>query len=191
MVRVQKMIAEGKTTSAIVREYPNLSFQINGIDALRQTFLSEKYIKENRKVETIYICGDTGMGKTAGIYAENSVEDICRITNYASSRALFDAYHGQRVLVFEEFHSQIPIPDMLSYLDIYPLMLPARYSDRVACYTRVYITSNISLLHQYIDVQEKDPKTWNAFLRRIHVVRRYTGVGVYEDVKMEGGFIPI
>lgn len=35
-------------------------------------------------------------------------------------------------LVFEEFHSQIPIGDMHNYLDIYPLMLPARYNDKVA-----------------------------------------------------------
>ena len=34
---------------------------------------------------------------------------------------------------------------MLNYLDIYPLYLPARYTDRVACYHHVYITSNAPL----------------------------------------------
>lgn len=191
MVRVQHMIEGGTTTSEIIREFPNLSFRSNDIDTLRQTFLAEKYSKENRTIETVYIFGETGTGKTAGIYADNPAEEICRITNYANPRALFDAYHGQNIVVFEEYHSQIVLPEMLSYLDVYPLMLPARYSDRVACYSHVYITSNISLLQQYPDIQHDDPKTWAAFLRRIHTVRRYTDVGVYEDFKMEGGYIPI
>lgn len=57
------------------------------------------------------------------------------------------------MLVFEEFHSEIPISAMLNYLDIYPLMLPARYHDRIACYTEVYITSNIPLEDQYRDAR--------------------------------------
>ena len=49
------------------------------------------------------------------------------MTNYRATRGIsFDGYHGQDVLVFEEFSSQIPIEDMLNYLDIYPLSLPAR-----------------------------------------------------------------
>ena len=62
---------------------------------------------------------------------------------------------------------------MLNYLDIYPLNLPARYSDRVACYTEVYITSNISLENQYKDIQKKRPEQWKAFLRRIDKVIEY------------------
>ena len=75
--------------------------------------------------------------------------------------------------MFEEFNSQIPIEDMLNYLDIYPLNLPARYNDRTACYTKVYITSNISLYEQYKDVQIYRPETWRAFLRRIDKIYEY------------------
>ena len=71
------------------------------------------------------------------------------------------------MIVFEEFASQIPIEEMLNLLDIYPLMLPARYSDKVACYTKVYITSNLPLGRQYQAVQQYHPETWKAFLRRI------------------------
>ena len=62
---------------------------------------------------------------------------------------------------------------MLSYLDIYPAYLPARYNDRVACFTTVYITSNIPLEQQYIEVQWERPETWEAFARRIHKVIEY------------------
>lgn len=85
----------------------------------------------------------------------------------------FDSYHGQNILVFEEFHSQIAIPDMLNLLDIYPIQLPARYSDRTACYTNVYIISNLPLELQYTDVQAFDIKTWNAFIRRISCIKEF------------------
>ena len=87
-------------------------------------------------------------------------------------------------MVFEEFNSQIPIEDMLNYLDVYPLLLPARYSDRTACYTKVYITSNIPLDKQYRIEQIDRPETWKAFLRRIHNVTQYMADGsVWEIVK--------
>lgn len=121
-----------------------------------------------------YFYGDTGTGKTRGIFERHNPEDVCRVTDYGRKTGLrFDAYHGQDVLVFEEFHSQVPIDAMLNYLDVYPLMLPARYNDRVACYTTVYITSNLPLEQQYTDVQRYKPETWKAFLRRISEVKEY------------------
>ena len=133
-----------------------------------------KYRSQNRDLTVYYLYGASGAGKTRGIYQKHPAEDICRITDYGGKNGVrFDAYHGQPVLVFEEFHSQIPIESMLNYLDIYPLTLPARYSDKTACYTTVYITSNISLEDQYPDIQRYKLETWRAFLRRIHTVIEY------------------
>ena len=66
------------------------------------------------------------------------------------------------------------ISDMLNYLDGYPVELPCRYANRVACYTKVYIISNISLEQQYPNVQAEYPETWNAFRRRIKNVQHIT-----------------
>ena len=85
--------------------------------------------------------------------------------------------------MFEEFHSQIPIEAMLNYLDIYPLTLPARYSDRTACYTKVYLTSNLPLKEQYPSVRHSRPETWRAFLRRIHHVYAYLPDGTAEELE--------
>ena len=167
-------IKNGDTTAQIIEHNPNMAFRVREIDILRETILSEKYMSENRmNLEVHYIFGETGSGKTKSIYKEHSPLDICRITNYKGDRVYFDAYHGQNVLVFEEFRSQIPIADMLNYLDVYPLMLPARYSDRVACYTVVYIISNIPIDKQYMEIQHNENATWNAFLRRISSVTKY------------------
>ena len=62
---------------------------------------------------------------------------------------------------------------MLNYLDVHPLMLPARYTDKVACFRKVYIISNIPLEEQYLSVQQNEPETWQAFSRRIHVSLDY------------------
>jgi len=105
-----------------------------------------------------------------------SYANVFRITNYKNP---FDQYKAQDVICFEEFDSSLPINQMLLYLDGYPVMLPCRYSDKVACYTKVYILSNIDLRMQYAEVQSMNRETWKAFLRRIH------NVEVYRDGKHE------
>ena len=160
--------------------YPKFGFKGKDIDYIRQTVLDNKYKDIKRNVVTTYICGKSGTGKTRSIYAKHKASDICRITSYRKGNpALFDGYNGQPVLVFEEFAGQVPIEEMLNYLDIYPLLLPARYNDKVACYKTVYITSNIPLDMQYPDVQTVKPETWNAFLRRINYVEEYADYGVF------------
>ena len=167
-------LPEGRTTMEIIEERPNLAFRIREIETLRQTILADRYSEEIRRVEVFYLYGASGAGKTWGIFENNNPKDICRITDYGGRNGVrFDAYKCQDILVFEEFHSQIPISDMLNYLDIYPLTLPARYNDRSACYTKVYLTSNVPLEEQYRDIQRCQLETWRAFLRRIHTVIEY------------------
>lgn len=174
MFGLMKELREGKSTIEIIESHPKFAFRIKEIEALRQVILSEKYSVEKRKLEVFYLYGASETGKTWGIFEGNDPREICRITDYGGRNGVhFDAYHCQSILVFEEFHSQIPISAMLNYLDIYPLTLPARYSDRVACYTKVYLTSNIPLEEQYQDVQRYQTETWGAFLRRVHNIIEY------------------
>lgn len=187
MYKLIQEVRDGISTANIIEGSPNLAFRVRDIDTLRQTLLSDRYASENRKIEVWYIFGASGTGKTRGIYERHDAKDICRITNYRKGRGIsFDGYTGQDVLVFEEFHSQIPIEDMLNYLDIYPLSLPARYSDRVACYTRVYITSNLPLEKQYRNVQWDSLETWRAFIRRIHKVLEYRADGSVREIFYKG-----
>jgi len=122
MFRLVQNVKDGLSTVEIIDNTPNMAFRIKDIDMLRQTLLAEKYTTENRMVEVCYIFGASGTGKTRGIYAKHNSKDIYRITNYRhGNNAFFDGYQGQDILVFEEFNSQIPIEEMLNYLDIYPL----------------------------------------------------------------------
>lgn len=174
MYQLLQHVKDGFSTTEIVEENPSFCLQTQKIDQLRDSLESEPFRRQFRDLEVHYLFGASGAGKTRSIFQKHDVEDICRITDYGGNKGVrFDAYHTQPVLVFEEFHSQIPIEEMLNYLDIYPLTLPARYQDRVACYTTVYITSNIPLEEQYLEIQSCKPETWRAFLRRIHTVTQY------------------
>ena len=183
MAQVLQDVEDGKSTKDIIKDNPNFAFKGRDIDSLRETLVSDQFRYENREVKVHYLYGDSGTGKTRSIYEAHPAADICRITDYGTKGNIrFDAYHGQPVLVFEEFHSQIPIAAMLNYLDIYPLMLPARYSDRVACYTTVYITSNVPLDQQYPEIQKCKMETWRAFLRRIDTVLEFRRGGMIQEV---------
>ena len=174
MFRLIRNIREGMSITEIIEDDPKMAFKIRDIDVIRQTLLSERYSTENRNIEVIYLFGSSGTGKTRYIFSQHNPSDIYRVTNYRNGRGIsFDGYSGQNILVFEEFHAQIPIEEMLNYLDIYPLFLPARYNDKIACFTKVYITSNLPLNKQYKGVQWEHHETWLALLRRIHKTIEY------------------
>ena len=188
MFKLIQDLRAGKSVMEIIEDNPKLAFRIREIETLRQAILEEKYSAENRALEVTYLYGASGTGKTRGIFEKHDRKSICRITDYDGRNGVrFDAYHCQDVLVLEEFHSQIPISAMLNYLDIYPLTLPARYTDRIACYTKVYITSNIPLEEQYRDIQRYQMETWRAFLRRVQNVIEYLPDGSTVQRK-KGGF---
>ena len=163
------MVENGATNAEIMRECPSAMLHLPRIEQARQTLLEETYRKAFRELKVEYIWGETGVGKTRKVMELYGYENVFRVTNYAHP---FDGYSGQDVIVFDEFRSSLPLSDMLCYLDGYPLMLPCRYADRVACYTKVYILSNIPLEKQYPNVQLEEPASFDAFKRRLTSVYR-------------------
>lgn len=157
------MIQDGADNAEILRKYPTAMNQLKNIDAARQTMLEETYRNEFRTLQIAYIWGKTGVGKTRSIMEKYGYENVYRVTNYSHP---FDTYRGQDVILFDEFRSSLPIADMLKYLDGYPVSLPCRYADKVACFTKVYVVSNITMDKQYPNIQWEEPETWEAFLRR-------------------------
>ena len=160
------MIEDGASDVEILRAYPSALNHLPCIQQTRQAILADKYRRIRRTdLNVQYIHGATGVGKTRTILDEYGDENVYRVTNYKHP---FDGYKSEPVILFDEFRSSLPLPDMLNYLDVYPLMLPSRYADRVACYTRVFIVSNIPLEEQYPLVQLEEPTSYAAFLRRIN-----------------------
>ena len=175
---VYKMIVNGMSNAEIMAENPDYAAQISRMDKIRQDILEAKYRDTFRELEVTYIFGPTETGKTRGIMERHGYGSVYRVTDYNHP---FDRYAQEPVMCFDEFRSSLTIGDMLNYLDGYPLSLPARYANRQACYETVYIVSNIDLTDQYFNVQENEPATWRAFLRRIHKVIEYHADGTTQD----------
>jgi len=164
------MIVEGMTNAEILRAKPDYLRYLSHIERTRQAIREEEFRNKWRDISCIYVYGETETGKTRSYMEKYGYENVYRITNYIGN-AVWDGYRGQDVIIFEEFRSQILISEMLTWLEGYPnCSLRARYADKVACYTKVIIISNIPLEEQYPNIQEDSPPTWRAFLRRIQKV---------------------
>lgn len=175
--RILELIESGASNAEILRECPTALNHLRNIDAARQTLIEEENRTKYRELTVTYLWGKTGVGKTRSVLEKYGYENVYRVTNYAHP---FDSYRGQPVILFDEFRSDLPTKDMLKYLDGYPLMLPCRYGDKVACFTVVYVVSNIPIAQQYPNVQQDEPETWRAFLRR------FESGGVFELCDEDG-----
>lgn len=176
------LIKQGYSDAEIIEEYPEYMFDLSHIQRCRLVIRQEEYKDKWRDLEVSYIYGKTGTGKSRYVMETFGYKNVFRVTDYVHP---WDTYEGQDVVLFEEFNSSIRIQDMLNYLDGYPLKLPARYSDKQACFTKVFITTNVPLFEQYPNVRDEHRETWNAFLRRIHKVIWYkseTEITKYDSV---------
>lgn len=173
------MIKSGMTTYEIIEQSPKYIMQLEKIDRVRQIINEEKFADTWRTVDVTYIWGLTGTGKTRSVMDKYGYRNVYRVTDYQHP---FDGYKGQDVIVFEEFRSSLPIDDMLKYLDGYPVDFPARYANKTACFTKVFIISNEDIRTLYPNVQQEKPNTWDAFLRRVNTIQVFDGkhVGVFD-----------
>lgn len=158
------MVEDGATNTEILRAFPAAMNRLTHIEATRQALLAEKYRKEFRSLTVHYIWGKTRVGKTRYVMEQYGYENVYRVTSYQHA---FDGYAGEPVLLLDEFRSSLPFSDLLKYLEGYPVMLPCRYADKVACFTEVYIVSNIPLSEQYPNIQADEPQSWDAFKARL------------------------
>ena len=166
------MLEEDASMAEIQNAYPSqfllysnrIKAYVNARDEQRQ----EIFKKTFRTLTTTYIWGKTGVGKTRFVMDKFGYENVYVVTNY--DRSMWDTYKGQKVVLFDEFRSSMKISEILKQLDGYPIDLPARYHNKIACYDIVYIASNIPLLEQYPIIQNEEPETFEAFKRRIHYI---------------------
>lgn len=164
---ILERIQGGATNAEILREFPDYLRGMRDVEFVRQSLKHEEYRDKWRDLEVACIWGATGAGKTRSVMDGYGYSNVYAVNNYKHP---FDGYFGEWVMLFDEFSSEIRIQDMNNYLDGYPIALPARYSNKQACYEKVFIISNLDLREQYKYEQDKQPEVWRAFIRRIHKV---------------------
>lgn len=141
--------------------------------------------KRATNVKVTFIYGNARLGKTTYIYDKYKMSDVCRVNNY--SQGTFETYKNQKVLVLDEFTGRIDLPFLNNLLDRYPVDLPARFSNRTACFEEVYIISNLPLHELYKDEQNTRSEVYNAFTQRIHEIIRFTALGKWHFEKRQSG----
>lgn len=163
-------VKDGMTDYEILERFPTAMTRLSDLARVRMTIRQEQYKEKFRNMNVVYIFGPTGTGKTRAVMEKDGYSAAYRVTDYEHP---FDGYNGESILVLDEFRGQLKASEMLNILDGYPLELRCRYANKIACFETVYIISNIDLTAQYANVQQYEPATWQAFLRRIHKVIEY------------------
>lgn len=175
------LIKDGNSNYEILEHNPGYMSRLETIDKVRETLRFEEFRSKRRlELEVCYWYGEPGTGKTSGVLDLYGDANVYIISDY---RHPWDGYMGQDIVLFDDFDSgYVLINDLLRWLDVYPLALPCRYNNKVACYTKVYFTSNKPFDQLYKCIQTEDHSVWNAFCRRFHKFREYTQSGYKEFV---------
>jgi len=178
--RIYNLLKDGASNLEIVDTVPSAMMAIEKVNQTRSMLRDSEFANSWRDLTVTYIFGQTGTGKTRSVMDKYGYQNCYRVTDYKHP---FDTYDGQDVIIFEEFRGGLKHGDMLNYLDGYPLLLPCRYFNRQACFTQVFIITNIPPDDQYGNV---DYASRLAFFRRIHKVVEYMQDGIvmeYDSVK--------
>lgn len=181
LLDMYELIKAGATDYEILETNANLIRYIGHMEKVRYALAKENSRTAFRKVSVSYFYGGNGTGRRSQIYAAHNADDIYRVNEYKNP---FDNYNNQPVLCLDSYKECFPLKELLGYLGGFPMtQLRARYSNKYANYTQVYIVSTCPLGEQYKADQFNNLDDWHALLRHIDEVceflpdgkkRRYT-----------------
>ena len=143
------ILKDGKKPCELLLGF-NLSKQQKELaDMLYVEFMCKDISINKRELKNIvYLYGKPRTGKTSYIYDKHSPAEFYRVSNYKNP---FDNYGYQKILVLDEYDSQLDIEFANNLLDRFPCELPCRFYNKWAGWDTVYIISNISIDEQYTD----------------------------------------
>lgn len=142
---IGEKILSGISLKDIAMEYPESYIRYHsGIDKLTKLVKPQPPLQ--RTIRTTILWGPTGTGKT-----HRCLTSFPKAYSVSPGDHPWDGYDGQDVIIFDEFRPEFwPITQMNKYLDKWPCELNARYNNKPAAWTKVFIISNI------------DPSDWWA-----------------------------
>lgn len=164
---------EGLSVDEIATQYPQSAIHLRTLDAYAAKHNRVEAKSKRRELSVAYIWGATGVGKSHSIYERHGFDAVFVVDDYSHP---FDEYDNETVIVFDEFHSQIPLEKMLKLLDPYPVSLSARYNNKWANFETVYVVSNEPIERQYPEYKLSKRKTWDAFYHRFDEITEMVGI---------------
>ncbi|NLG04557.1 MAG: replication protein RepA [Clostridia bacterium] len=169
---IEDYINEGKTPTWVMKQ--QLAFR-----KYEKLINDAYYQKRNdetpflRDVKCVWHVGSSGTGKSyyANIIVKEKGEDfIYFVTDYDTGA--FDKYNGQELLFLDEFRGQIKYSKLLAMLQGYKTQIYARYSNKLALWNEVHITSVLPPERVYTRMVEenKDLDTYEQLRRRLYSI---------------------
>lgn len=186
------LVEEGYTNIEIMKQNTDFIAMIDKANMIRFEILKDKFQSTWRDMEVTYIWGDAGLGKTRYVMEKYGYDNVFRVTDYSHP---FDAYNCEDIIIFDEYVSNFTTTQFNNYCDGYPLELPSRYHNKFACYTKVYIISNLGIDEQYPNIQKQSVHLWNAIKRRITKLMHFTAPNKWEEFESyedySNGFVKV
>lgn len=148
LTEAETSLAEGTTTVDALLLNPETRGaarrHLTYLRAIEEASMRSRWSKTDRTVTTHLMWGPPRTGKTWGLTHERyDYNDVYRVTDWVHP---WDSYQSQRVLILDEFDpAQVDFHILCQILEGYPLELSARYSNRWAAWSDVWIISNASL----------------------------------------------
>lgn len=162
---IRDAVMAGESVDDVLERYPESGSHIQYADRLRSTFLRKQARQreiEQRKIQVDYVYGAAGSGKTT--WALRQSDDFFRVTDYQHP---FDFYDGEDVLILDEFAGQIGITKFNVLCEPFQTVLPARYADKFAVYSRLIVVSNLPPWEAWRNFPIVDDEVRRAVFRRI------------------------
>lgn len=170
--------------SIIAGMYPSYAQRLNDYPS-QQKF--KKYRSEVRDIEITWLYGEPGSGKTFHAFElAGGYDKAYKISDYKNNP--WDNYTGQDTVIFDEFYGDVRFGELMQLWDKYPLQLSARYQNKWACYTHVYVCSNLAPWDMYKNLDKREFRIAGLYRRitkLIHVTVDEDGTRSYEDQTSE------
>ncbi len=152
-------LKEGNSLKETALEDPQLYCRYrNGLKDIN-AWITEEKIPNWRDVEIWLFHGPTGTGKTRKAMEEENTYKI-----KGSGLQWWQDYTDQKIICIDDYNNDLKITDLLGVLDGYKLRLNVKGSHAYAQWTKVFITTNLTL--EQIHPQAKDAHR-RALFRRI------------------------
>lgn len=170
---VAEAAKSGKSTRELAMEFPAQMIKYSAqIERYKEIVREDVPLERTMFVHVLW--GSTGTGKTHRIRHAFPNPGEIYVVNGGRGRDPWGRYNGEPTVVFEEFDwSKWPIDEMKELLDKWRCNLDARYTDKTARYTKVFLTANTDPSSWYITAGQADK---DAFIRRLTRITEVLGI---------------
>ena len=138
--------------------------------------------RDREKVRVLCIEGPSGIGKTTAVMTR-TLHRPHRLTTNESGTIWADGYNGHEAVLLDDYTGALHPTKLFEILDRWAYMMPIKGGFVAACYTVVYILTNV------------DPVEWYSPVRyhkdQIDSVFRRIGYGKWDGVSSDHVYIKV